>query len=242
MHRFIYRSNKKKYYKYKAFYLIRFLIIFHLVSHKNKEDKIDLSIKDRKGFTAIELLMVIAVMGIFSAVVIFDHRDFQDRLELSNDAQMVVLNFREVRATALSVREAMEGGFEDRFRRGRGLYFNTDQENSSSFVYFIDLDGGGKYSYPSSTTGCDNDECIRTVSLHEGNRVSDICMWFEGGVEECGFDSVEIFFKRPSTDTEIIFDSGSDSSDHIGAVIKLQSPQGIEKDVLIEDTGIALVR
>lgn len=196
-------------------------------------------INSQNGFTTIEMLAVIAVMAILSAVLIFDHRSFQDRLELSNDAQEVVFNVRDARVTALSVRETMDGEFEDRFRRGRGLYFSTDQDNAFSFIYFIDLDGEDRYSYPSSTIDCGNAECVRSISFQGGNRVSDICILFEGGFEECGFLSVEVFFRRPSTDAKITFEMDSGSDNRIGAVIKLESPRGIKKDVVIEDTGMA---
>ncbi len=216
----------------------------HILEIKNRQYGGGALAEGRGGFTLIELLMVLAVIGIISSVVIFNHRDFQDRIEISNDAQMTVLNVREVRVMALSVRETLEGGFEDRFRRGHGLYFGTDDDDRSAFVYFIDLDEEGRYTDPLPTSDCSSAECVRSVFLQSGNKVAEICKLSDSGVyENCGeFSSVEIFFRRPSTDATITFSPAIGSDEYRGVVIRLMSPRGTELDVVIEDTGMASVR
>ena len=211
---------------------------------KNVENEKTAWAGTRGGFTFIELLVVIAVIGIISAVAIFNHRGMQDRLEISNDAQMVVLSVREVRVMALSVRETLEGSFEDRFRRGHGLYFSTDEDDRSAFVYFIDLDDENRYTDPLPTSDCSSEECVRSIFLQGGNTIYQICKLSDTGADEnCGdFASVEIFFRRPSTDATITFSPDLGSDQYRGAVIKLRSLQGRELDVVIEDTGMASVR
>lgn len=202
--------------------------------------------KDKhKGFTLIELLIVVAVISIVSSVLIFNHRDFKDEIAVSNDAHKIVLALREVRLSAMVGKEVQSGNLDltERFNRNYGLYFNSQLANRHSFVSFVDINGNGRYE-ETSTVDCDNDECLEIVSLEDGNRVESICKLKESGSKECPsqLQRVHVVFERPLGGVKItFFPSNLNEDDDLGVIINLESPRGIERSVIIKNTGVFLV-
>ena len=201
-------------------------------------------IRDQRGLTFFELIVVVVIIGIISSVTIFNYQGYRDSVELSNDAHKIVMAVREVRVRALAVRESTVGSFGSRFQVGYGLYFSSEPGNEFSYIYYVDLDDDYLYE-DTSTVDCSGGECMKLGFLSKRNKVVDICKLIDGGmVEFChpNINSLNLTFKRPNTDAVLTFDHPAGGLDYYGAVVKLESPQGREISVIIKETGISSVR
>lgn len=84
----------------------------------------------RKGFTLIEMLVVLAVIAVISSLLIASYRTAQKRYALESAAQNLVSDLREVQAMAMS------GAVKTtEIIYGYGVHFD---ENTSYYIIFAD--------------------------------------------------------------------------------------------------------
>jgi prepilin-type N-terminal cleavage/methylation domain-containing protein len=195
--------------------------------------------KYKKGFTLAELLVSFAIIAAISSVIIYNHKKFNDNLEITNLSYEVALILRQAQVYGMSVRDFKEGintSEENRFTTPYGVYFSTlasgNDANNKSFVFFADVDKDGIYQ--SGT-----DVSLQKIDIGRGNYISSICSK-EGGSWDCSVgspakrDKVGITFTRPDPDAIFKFGDGT-----VPSIVKicLQSPQNRIKEIVVYTTG-----
>lgn len=212
------------------------------------------------GFTMVELLVSLAIMGFFSTITIVNYRQFDERVRLTNFAYEVALVFREAQAYGVAVKE-----FGSRFDVSYGVNLGGGPSWRTSFRFltlFADLGGSmGNKHYD----GVDDrlgrclagptSECVKVFVMPEipdQYRIRRFCaVQFPtgpglSGVEEC-FDTdrrlrairyISIVFTRPEPDAFIITNqNNAQTPRYQSARFYLVSRSGRSRVVEVTTTG-----
>jgi len=129
------------------------------------------------GFTLLELVIVVFIIGTLSGLVLANHRSGQKKYALSQTTQQLVSDLRKVQNMAMSGVD-IEGQY-----YGYGIYIRR----LDSVVYYriyADKDGDSKY---------DSDESLETVNLPEGIEIKSTSP----------ASKVDVFFRSPEPITYI---------------------------------------
>ncbi len=194
-----------------------------------------------KGFTLLELLVSIGIIGLITAVVVFNQKDFSDQVSLSNVANEIDLQIREAQVYGTSVRE-----YSGSFSNAYGVSFNIGNNGSSnsSFISFVDNQSvNGFYDSPGSCSPGSTSECLGRINLLRGNTITKICADKTGNPPSCSpanIGRVDITFLRPSPEAKIFFfnPGGNPFIPNYDSVsIELTSPKGKKMNVKVYTSG-----
>ena len=176
-----------------------------------------------RGFTLIEMLVVMAIFAILTSVTLASNSNFGTRITLETLAYDIALTIRQAQVYGIAVQRF---GGDPNFDRGYGIHFDTS--TPSSYQMFADiLSGNGLY---------DEGELVSANTIKGGYGISDICVRPQGQTSEtCGLDELDILFKRPEPDAYIR--SNANSTLHELGRVVLLSPQGVSKTILVESSG-----
>jgi prepilin-type N-terminal cleavage/methylation domain-containing protein len=182
------------------------------------------------GFSLLEMVMVLAIFGLLTAVVTYNYGAFNNQITLTNLAYEIAMQVREAQVYSLGVR-----GSNNTFDSRYGVYFKAGQ---GSFISFVDKEIGGTADGVcdnSTGSGCDactgQTECQRIISLPR-NMTIERFLNSSNGNPITG--PVFITFKRP--DTEAILYNGS-SPISSGVDIIIRSPDLQYKKVTVKQNG-----
>jgi len=140
----------------------------------SRSNQADLSAK--AGFTMVEMLVVIAIFGIVTTILLFNLPTFRNQASLDLVAQEVAITIRGA--------QVFGGGGPPTY----GIYI--DQTNSQ-FDLFRDLDGSGGYNNQPGIA-CVG-ECVERYALSGGFKINDIAC---DATTDC--NPLEITFTRPN--------------------------------------------
>ena len=199
-------------------------------SHPTFRVSLRLRRKRSRGFTLIEMLVVLGIFAVLTSVILASHSRFGGVITLENLAYDTALSVRQAQLYGIAVRSYGSNNF----NVGYGLHFDCNSVspcNMSTYLLFADaLNGNGIY---------DVGEIVTPPSpyvLNGGFRVSDICVVPAGGsTYNCGLNTLDILFKRPEPDAYIRANGASPLNDR--AKIIVTSPQGNSASVLVEVSG-----
>ena len=175
-------------------------------------------------------MICVAIMMILSSVIIFNHKGFNDNLEITNLSYQVGLALRQAQVYGVSTRD-FKGGVgtsqANRFNTPYGVHF--DFSNPAEYIFFADANKNGIYNTPPTDT------ILETVAIGRGNKISKICKKIGAGTT-CSLNIADITFTRP--EPEPIFSVGSTIDTTISTVaICLTSPGGRYKKISVYNTG-----
>jgi prepilin-type N-terminal cleavage/methylation domain-containing protein len=174
-----------------------------------------------KGFSLIELLVVLAMMSMISGVVLVSNSTFSSRMVIDNLAHSIALTIREAQTYALSVKEDPSGDFP-----GYGVHF--DSMTPTQFVIFADSDGDRIYD-PGSGCGSGSTECLERKILNNGMHILMVSC-----VPGCTSPNLDITFTRPNPDARIR--SGAIDT-YAQGIVTLQSSKGFTRTISVWTTG-----
>lgn len=195
--------------------------------------------KSAKAFTVIELMVSVAIVGVISAVVIFNYSKFNDNISLSSATQEIAVAIREAQTYGLSVKETSIGS--GQFGSAYGIYFEPD--DPSHYFVFVDLDGSNTFDIGSGC-GSGSTECIEKFTLRNGARITSICDAMTCPPES-SVKKLNIVFLRPNPDALIYFTNNGGqikSGPSTRARIILTSTKGTTVTVTVESTGQVLTK
>ena len=192
------------------------------------------------GFSLIELVIVIGIFTLISAVILANYPSFSHKISIQNLAHQIALEVRQAQVYGLSVKETSLG---TAVFPGYGVYFN--QADNQSFILYADSNNNKKYDNPG--TNCSlNVECLEKISIASGDNIKDICVYDASNNKKCAveatpagqIDSLNIVFIRPDPDANIIGASGGTDSTYQRAAISVEPPKkDFYKTVVVESTG-----
>ncbi len=132
---------------------------------------------DQKGFSLIELIMVIFIMGVASTIVAVQYSDSRNSKALYLGSKQIANDIRMTQNYTFSSLE--DGGANP--SGGYGIRFS---ENSNSYLIFADEDSD-------RARNADNSEDFQTINLPDGVKVISL------EIDTVGADPVDVVFTSP---------------------------------------------
>jgi prepilin-type N-terminal cleavage/methylation domain-containing protein len=228
---------------------------FNWISNQLRSRRVSLSCTSQRGYTIIELMVVGAIVGILSVVILTSHVSFARRAALANAAYDVALTIRNAQIFGIGSRSTGTVG-----NAGYGMEFTP----GSTFRMFADTNpavpvnstpnvrpGDGHYcSGVTATPPCTGaDTPTQTYSLNNGIRVYRICgirndgFWYcnDVGLLANRISRLDIVFARPNTlaSTSVLFTASNvwHWEDLTRACITLRDPQLNQRYITISYIG-----
>lgn len=201
-----------------------------------------------KGFTLIELMVVLAIIAVVMSIVLSSQSTFNKTLTLANTAYDIALTIRYAETYGLGSR-----AIGTITRAGYGVHFQNTSKNS--FTLFADV-----YPAPSISSVChptadpsmpdarpgncaydsSRGEGITDYVLGNGITISKFCSYAIGNwsCSDDGLTSLDIVFARPNANPFISVNGSYSASFPItAACLTISSPQGGLRFVSVASSG-----
>lgn len=183
--------------------------------------------KSARGFSLMELLVVIGIFSTISVVVLANHSRFNSSVLLGNLAYSIAVSVREAQVYGVSVQQ-----YNSSFKTGYGVH--VEAADNMEYIFFADTNGNQSYDV-------DIDAIVKRYSLSQQHSILKFCGIKSTGVEECsdgsttiGITDLDIVFFRPNPDAYI----SSDRTDiYSSAKITVASTVDEMRTVSVASTG-----
>ena len=177
-----------------------------------------------RGFSLIELLVVMAIMVVISSVVLSRYSQFNGVILLRNLAYDVALTIREAQVYGVSGR-SLGGVLGVRY----GVYFTASAPNQ--YILFGDSNNNSLY---------DAGESIKIYTMRPGYGLQNLCAHRSGDLAlKCAnagdFTSLTIMFRRP--DPDAIVKTSVSAETYTDAIITVVSATGETRTITVTQTG-----
>lgn len=195
----------------------------------------------KKGFTLIEMLVVLTIFSILTGVVLVGQSKFNSSILLTNLAYDTALTVRQAQNYGINIKEFTTSTTPGSFVP-YGVHFEKDEPNS--FIFFADLNevGGDNYGiYTADASECDlNAGCVNKYNIKNGNYISALCLNTENEEDEdaCDLDSIDVTFVRPNPDAVIrVNDDPEIIPGYVTVILKSADETGTRK-IKIQSNGL----
>jgi type II secretory pathway pseudopilin PulG len=195
----------------------------------------------QKGITYIELVTVLSIFSIITAISIYDFRIFESNIQVKSLVSDIALKLVEAQRNAVfgKVSPPLQAPLNpDSWRPAYGLAFDlndTSYTGPSIFYSYVDLDQDKIFTHGPSYT-CPLDDCLERIDITKGNKISNLKIYDSDGNYVASTSQVDITYTRPST-TATFYSSGSLLS-NIGYIeIELVSPNNQTVSVKVFSSG-----
>jgi prepilin-type N-terminal cleavage/methylation domain-containing protein len=187
--------------------------------------KKNLTKTNSSGFTLIELLVTLSIFAITTGIVMTSQGKFDNSVLLTNTAYDIALTLRQAQTYGVNVKESET--VSGNFKYSYGLYFDKNA-NNKRFIMFFDNDNDYKISDTGITCPQGDLECVASYKIKRGHYIENICAWKEGEIECETQDSLNITFKRPNPEANILAGTDTYSAGNLkkSAEITISSADG----------------
>ena len=183
--------------------------------------------RHKRGFTIVELVVVMGIFAGLASVVLFQFSDFSSNITLQNLAQQIAVQVKKAQTQgSLGQSPDLFFGTTPSF----GVHFDVSNQNADSFFYFADRDGN------KSRTGtlCGGTaECLDEIVINTSDRITQLC------VNDCkrSVDELHITYKRPNLTATFVTASPQVLGEINNAWITIESSKGDTKKIIVEQIG-----
>lgn len=173
------------------------------------------------GFTLIEMITVVAIFGLVSAIVLTNYNNFTNGSLLTNMSYEMALSIREAQTFGVAVANRSSSDFDNSF----GIHFTAPSDGSGSSAYYLYEDLNGNRSFDTSPADETKQEYVLQRNIKIVRLETDT---------NCSKSPSElsILFDRPNPEPKI----GGDPDDP-GARITLETSDGIIRYVIVRSNG-----
>jgi prepilin-type N-terminal cleavage/methylation domain-containing protein len=179
-----------------------------------------------KGFSLLELLVVMSIFSVISLMVLVNHSKFNSSVLLGSLAYNVALSIREAQVYGLSVRGSASG-----FQVGYGIHF----AGATNYILFADLNKNKIYDSATDTI-------VKPYTVGQGHTVKKFCGVRTNGQQNCSdgtgtapsINYLDVVFLRPEPDANI---TSNQYSPYSQAIIQVASPSGETRTITVALTG-----
>lgn len=181
----------------------------------------DAKTHNNRGFSLMEMLIVLAVMVTLSGLSIFKYREYTTNIDLDNITLDAALVVREAQTFGVTTLESKGSGFNN----GYGVHF--DESEPSNYTFFVDSTNDDLWLNNST-------EVLREIYLEPGYTLADVCVGSAGALN-CTATELVIAFKRPNLSARIF--SQNSGTEYPEAQIVFSAPDGSTSTVHATITG-----
>ncbi len=180
----------------------------------------------KKGFTIAELLIVVVIIGIFSAIIFSSYGVSSKYLALGRASQALAQDIRRTQQMSMGSLQGIVGT-----TAGYGLYFiNTSSGTPSSLSYII-FRNDTKASLNTSYVDTTSDPTQETIRIESGIKICDIKI----NGTTIGTNPLSVFFLPPDPITYI---NGSRVGSTASIVLCIASDTSKTSTVKINNSGM----
>ncbi len=192
----------------------------------------------RRAFTIVELIVVIGIFTLVMTIALWNQKDLNNSVLITNLAYEIALAVREAQAYGIGVRAETSANDSGDFRGGFGIYANIN--NPEQLILFHDKDGNMQYDPAGGETFV-----IYNFQNQRGNRIKAICvahtpLSLQGpctATSGTKTNEVTILFKRPNPEAAFFIPTTQPIVKG-PAIIVLNTPSGNNcRAVVVETTG-----
>lgn len=184
-----------------------------------------------RGFSLIELLVVMGIFGVISLVVLVNHSKFNSSVLLGNLAYSIAVSIREAQVYGVSVQQ-----YNSTFQTGYGVHI--DASDTKSYILFADTNANNTYDP-------ETDAVVKQHTLNKQHEILKFCGVRSTGAEECsdgstaiGISTLDVVFFRPDPDANITSDKTTENSGmYSSAKISVTSVSGEIRSLSVASTG-----
>lgn len=197
-----------------------FKLLKNKLNIKIKNYFISYGIKKNRGMTYVELIVVLSIFSIMSAVALFDYGKFEARVDIKNLANDIALQIVGAQKNAMAGKLAIASFFD---KPAYGVYFKL--VDNKQFISFADIDDSKSYN-----TG---DESF-VIDITRNNTIKQITVTDSDCSGEV--NDLNIVFKRPDS-SALVSTSNFDCSGFSKVDIYIASPDGAYANIYVYPSG-----
>jgi len=195
-----------------------------------------------RGMTYVELIVVLAIFSVISAVVVFNYGAFQSKVDVRSLASDIALKIVEAQKSSLAGKLPPAGYVPlANWKPSYGVYFNSattaDTDTiifNKKFLYFVDLNQDKVRGGNTACTAVAGNECLEKILIPKGNTIS-LIQTFVGSTPTTRTDLTATFSR---VDSDVKFSSGGALLSNISYVeITITSPKGSSAKVRLYTYG-----
>lgn len=176
------------------------------------------------GFTLIEMVVVVGIIVVITAVVLANNTKFGGRVLLENFVYDIALSIRQAQVYGISVVRFGSSNFTAAY----GMHF--DLASNASYSLFADA--------VTPNNVYENGELVQTTTLTRNFIISGLCVTPSSGPESCTptITKLDVAYKRPEPDASI-HANGNSATAYSSARIIVKSPRGDTMNVVVYSNG-----
>jgi type II secretory pathway pseudopilin PulG len=206
---------------------------------------INLKIKNKNlkfsaGMTYVELIVVLSIFSIMSAIVLFNHDKFQGKVDVKNLASDIGLKIIEAQKSSLNGKFPpilQQAIIEDinTWKPSYGTYFNINPiTENKSFIYFVDLDRNNIID----STNCIavSQECLERIDITKGSYISNLDVFYKNDATPYPVNDFTFSFVRPNSEA-VIKSSTVFTGEVSYAQLTIKSVQGASAIIKVYRSG-----